>query len=140
MTSDAHGQTPLGPQDPSGEAAGEQDSRSRYAIGPQPQQWESFGAQSQSWAPPGAQSQQPQPAVGRKSPAVGVLLSFFVPGLGSMVSGNVGIGVTILVLNIVGWVLFIALIGIPIALGTWIWGMVDAYLSAQKWNKAHGLS
>ncbi len=140
MTSDAHGQTPLGPQDPSGKADGEHDSGSRYGIGPQPQQWESFGAQSQPWAPPGAQSQQPQPAVGRKSPAVGVLLSFFVPGLGSMVSGNVGIGVTILILNIVGWVLVIALIGIPIALGSWIWGMVDAYLSAQKWNKVHDLS
>lgn len=139
MTSDAHGQTPLGPQDPSGKAAGEQGSRSRYAIGPQPQQRESFGAQSQPqpWAPPGAQ---PQPAAGRKSPAVGVLLSFFVPGLGSMASGNVGIGVTILILNIVGWVLVFALIGIPIALGSWIWGMVDAYLSAQKWNKAHDLS
>ena len=45
----------------------------------------------------------------------------------------------ILVLNIIGWVLAIVLIGIPLAIGTWIWGLVDAYQSAQRWNRAHGI-
>jgi len=77
--------------------------------------------------------------VAPKSPAGSVLLSVFIPGLGSMVNGNAGVGVAILVLNIIGWMLAILLIGIPLAIGTWIWGLVDAYQSAQRWNRAHGI-
>jgi TM2 domain-containing membrane protein YozV len=77
--------------------------------------------------------------VAPKNPAVSVLLSIFIPGLGSMVNENVGTGVAILVLNIIGWILAIVLIGIPLAIGTWIWGLVDAYKSAQRWNRAHGI-
>ena len=77
--------------------------------------------------------------VAPKSPAGSVLLSIFIPGLGSMVNDNARVGVTILILNIIGWVLAIVLIGIPLALGSWIWGLVDAYQSAQRWNRAHGI-
>ena len=52
---------------------------------------------------------------------------------------NVGVGVAILMLNIVGWILALALIGIPLAIGTWIWGLVDAHQSAQRWNREHGI-
>ena len=45
----------------------------------------------------------------------------------------------ILVLDVVAWIMSIFLIGIPFAIGIWIWGMVDAYKSAQKWNAAHGI-
>jgi TM2 domain-containing membrane protein YozV len=129
MTSDAHGHPPLGPPGPSGEAAHEQSAYSRYAIRPHPEER----------APLGAHTHQPQPVVAPKSPAIGVLLSVFIPGLGSIVNGNAGIGVTILILNLLGWFLAFALIGIPIAIGTWIWGLIDGYLSAQKWNRAHGI-
>jgi len=77
--------------------------------------------------------------VAPKNPAVSVLLSVFIPGLGSMVNDNVGVGVAILILNIVGLILAVVLIGIPIAIGSWIWGLVDAYKSAQRWNRAHGI-
>ena len=77
--------------------------------------------------------------VAPKNPAVSVLLSIFSPGLGSMVNENVGTGVAILVLNIIGWILAIVVIGIPLAIATWIWGLVDAYKSAQRWNRAHGI-
>jgi TM2 domain-containing membrane protein YozV len=77
--------------------------------------------------------------VAPKNPAVSVLLSIFIPGLGSMVNENVGTGVAILVLNIIGWILAIVVIGIPLAIATWIWGLVDAYKSAQRWNRAHGI-
>jgi TM2 domain-containing membrane protein YozV len=90
------------------------------------------------WTPLPIQGYEIQPMrVAPRSPVGSVLLSIFVPGLGSMVNENVGVGVTILVLNIVGWILAIVLIGIPLALATWIWGMVDAYRSAQRWNRAH---
>jgi TM2 domain-containing membrane protein YozV len=74
-----------------------------------------------------------------KNPALGVILSFFVPGLGSIVNGSTGRGVTILVVYVVGWILALFIIGIPILIGAWIWGLVDGYLSAQRWNQAHGI-
>jgi TM2 domain-containing membrane protein YozV len=96
--------------------------------------------QAQEWTPLPLQDYEMQPVmVAPKSPAGSVLLSIFVPGLGSMVNGNAGVGVTILILNIIGWILAIVLIGIPLAFGSWIWGLVDAYQSAQRWNRAHGI-
>ena len=83
--------------------------------------------------------QQVMPVVVAKNGAVGVLLSLFIPGLGSMVSGSVGRGILILAVYLVGWLLTIVLIGIPIVFGAWVWGMIDGYLSAQRWNRAHGI-
>ena len=116
----------------------------RYQIRgePQPQYREQYepAQQAQEWAPLPLYRQEMYPmTVAPKSPAVSVLLSVFIPGLGSMVNDNAGVGVTILILNIIGWILAIALIGIPIAIGTWIWGLVDAHRSAQRWNRAHGI-
>ena len=103
--------------------------REQYAVQPQPPQWE-----------PLPQPGMPiQPMVAPKSPALSVLLSVFIPGLGSMINDNVSTGVTILLLNILGLALAVFLIGIPLMIGTWIWGLVDAYQSAQRWNAAHGI-
>jgi TM2 domain-containing membrane protein YozV len=116
----------------------------RYQIReqPQPQYREQYepAQQAQEWAPLPLYGQEMYTmAVAPKSPAVSVLLSVFIPGLGSMVNDNVGVGVAILILNIIGWILAIVLIGIPLAIGTWIWGLVDAHRSAQRWNRAHGI-
>ena len=74
-----------------------------------------------------------------KNPGLAVLISFFVPGVGSLVNGNTTIGVIILV----GWIVSIPLmfvcIGFVTYFGFWIWGMIDAYTSAQKWNQQHGI-
>jgi TM2 domain-containing membrane protein YozV len=77
--------------------------------------------------------------VAPKNPAVSLIVSFFIPGVGSMINGDVGTGVAILVLYIVGIALAIILIGIPILIGAWIWGMIDAYQGAQRWNARHGI-
>jgi TM2 domain-containing membrane protein YozV len=77
--------------------------------------------------------------VAPKNPAVSLIVSFFIPGVGSMINGDVGTGIAILVLYVVGWVLVIGLIGIPVAIGAWIWGIVDAYRGAQRWNARHGI-
>ena len=107
-------------------------SQDQYAVQPMPQ--------AQPWQPMPAQGQgMYHPVVAPKNAALCVILSFFIPGLGSIVAGNTGTGVVILVLDAVAWVLSIFLIGIPFAIGIWIWGMVDAYKSAQKWNAAHGV-
>jgi TM2 domain-containing membrane protein YozV len=77
--------------------------------------------------------------VAPKNPAIGAILSFFIPGLGTMVNGSVGRGVLILALYAIGWVLSLLLIGIPLLIGAWIWGLVDGYTSAQRWNRQHGI-
>lgn len=103
--------------------------------------------QAQPWAAPQAGAQPPgwpyaQPqgqVVVPKNPVLGLVLSFLLPGLGSMVNGEVGKGCIILGLYALGWILSIILIGIPLLIGAWIWGLVDGYQSAQRWNRAHGI-
>jgi TM2 domain-containing membrane protein YozV len=77
--------------------------------------------------------------VAPKSPAVSLIVSFFIPGVGSMINGDVGTGIAILLLYAVGIVLAVFLIGIPLAIGAWIWGLIDAYKGAQRWNARHGI-
>jgi TM2 domain-containing membrane protein YozV len=74
-----------------------------------------------------------------KSPGISLLVSFFIPGVGSMINGDVGIGVGILIGYIVSWFLTLILIGFIGVIGFWIWGMVDAYRGAQRWNAKHGI-
>ena len=81
--------------------------------------------------------------VAPKSPAVSLIVSFFLPGVGSMINGDVGIGITILLL----WLLAIFLdvtvfglvVGVPLGLAMFIWGLIDAYQGAQRWNRQHGI-
>lgn len=94
-------------------------------------------AQVQPYGQP--QARYPVQVVAPKNASIGVLLSFFMPGLGTMVNGSVGRGLLILALYAVGWVLSFFLIGIPLLLGAWIWGLVDGYTSAQRWNRRHGI-
>jgi TM2 domain-containing membrane protein YozV len=77
--------------------------------------------------------------VAPKNPAVSLLVSFFIPGVGSMINGDTGTGIAILVLYVLGLVLAVFLIGIPLLLGAWIWGLIDAYQGARRWNAAHGI-
>ncbi len=78
------------------------------------------------------------PQVPRKEPVLGLVASFFIPGLGSIINGNVGRGIGILVGYFVALLLSVILIGIPIALGLWIWGMVDGYQGAVTRNRENG--
>jgi hypothetical protein len=36
-------------------------------------------------------------------------------------------------------VLFFLLVPLLFAFGIWVWGMVDAYQGAQRWNRRHGI-
>ncbi|KAJ1684095.1 hypothetical protein LUZ63_020664 [Rhynchospora breviuscula] len=78
-------------------------------------------------------------AVAPKNPGLALVASFFIPGLGTIINGEVGKGVGILVGYVVSLFLIFALIGVPLVIGLWIWGMVDAYQGAQRWNAAHGI-
>jgi TM2 domain-containing membrane protein YozV len=92
--------------------------------------------------PPGGYLVQPSPGgmvVAPKNPALSLIVSFFIPGVGSMMNGDVTTGVAILVLFIVGIATSVVFVGIFLILGAWIWGMIDAYQGAQSWNRAHGI-
>ena len=88
---------------------------------------------------PYQQAPYPQPMVAPKSPGVAVLASFFLPGLGSMISGNGGIGALILILYMVSWLLTLVLIGFIGVFGFWVWGMFQAYSDAVSWNRRYGI-
>jgi TM2 domain-containing membrane protein YozV len=105
----------------------------------------------QNGFPPAVYQQQPYPPQGQgymappamqvmpKNAALALIISFFIPGVGSMYAGKVNTGVIILVCYIVSVILSAFLIGIPFAIGIWIWGLVDAYKGAQEWNRARGI-
>lgn len=133
----AYGQSGYGPAGQAipvtGPMAYPQDGVSGYAPTPPP-------------GPMPQQSSLPVPVYGhpgmyppaRKSPGLSLLVSFFIPGVGSMVNGEVGKGIAILLLYLISWPLLFVLVGIPMMLGVWIWGMVDAYTGAQNYNRRHG--
>jgi TM2 domain-containing membrane protein YozV len=81
----------------------------------------------------------PYAQVAPKSPGIALLASFFVPGLGSMINGEVAKGVGILVGYCISLVLLLVIVGVVGVIGFWIWGMVDGYTGAQKWNAQHGI-
>lgn len=81
----------------------------------------------------------PPPQVAPKSPALAAFASFLVPGLGSLIIGRVGMGITILCVWLLSWVLVLFVIGLFMLPVVWIWGMIDAYVGAQSWNRAHGI-
>jgi TM2 domain-containing membrane protein YozV len=62
--------------------------------------------------------------------AVAIILNFFFPGVGSLVLGKVGQGITQLILYILGVVFTVtligAIVGIPMMLAAWIWSLVTA--------------
>lgn len=64
---------------------------------------------------------------------------FFFPGLGSLMNGDLAKGIGIFAGYCVSWVMAFILIGIPFLFGFWIWGMVDAYGGAKKWNARRGI-
>ncbi len=108
-----------------------------------------YGQASPYQQPPMAQPPYPPPtygqpvqppyAVAAKSPGLALLVSFFIPGVGSMMNGDVGKGVGILIGYVFSWFMTFLIIGIPGLLAFWIWGMADAYTGAQKWNMRHGI-
>lgn len=109
--------------------------------GPQGQQY------GQQYGQPGY-GQQPygQPGYGYggyqvapKNPALMLLASFFLPGLGTILNGESGKGIGIMIGYFVAVLFSLLLIGIPFAIGLWVWGMVDAYQGAQKWNMQRGV-
>lgn len=79
--------------------------------------------------------------VGVKSMAATVILSIFIPGAGHMYTGAAGIGILILVLYIFGWLFsvltlgFGAIIGWPLMIAMWLWGLIGSIQRCEKINR-----
>lgn len=78
----------------------------------------------------------------RKSPLLAVIASGYLPGLGSIINGDVALGCIIFVGYLIGGIFTaaISLYIVVVPIGFFVWGLVDAYLSAKRWNVRHGLS
>ena len=81
----------------------------------------------------------PPVAVAAKSPGLALLASFFLPGLGQLVNGQVGTGILFLVAYLVSLGLLVVLIGFVLVPLVWVVAMVDAYQGAQRWNAQRGI-
>lgn len=61
---------------------------------------------------------------------VGILVNFFIPGIGSMIVGKVGQGIFQFLLWLFGvflnFTMVGAIIGIPICIVAWIWSLITA--------------
>lgn len=81
-----------------------------------------------------------------KNAVVSLVLSFIIPGLGTILNGETTKGAVILGAYLLSIMLTITLafvvVGLaffPVAMGIWVFGLVDAYRGANKFNVAHGL-
>ena len=80
-------------------------------------------------------AQQPAAAMmQKKSAGVAVILSFFLPGLGQIYNGQIGKGIGMIILSVIFWLLSSIVIGIPFYIILWIYGMYNAYSTANKIN------
>ena len=108
-------------------------------YGMQPYGMQPYGQMYGAMQHYGVQPYGQYPPAARKEPALMLVASLLVPGLGTMLNGRVGKGLGILGGYFVGLVLSVVLIGLPIMFGFWIWGMIDAYQGAKDHNARHGL-
>lgn len=69
-----------------------------------------------------------------KNPGLAAVLSFFITGLGQIYNGQIAKGVVLIVAYFISWVLMFILIGFITTPLIWLYGMYDAYKSAEKIN------
>jgi TM2 domain-containing membrane protein YozV len=72
----------------------------------------------------------------QKNPGLAAILCFFFTGLGQIYNGQIGKGILFIIVQIVNIGLMFILIGFITYPIVWIWGMIDAYKTAEKINKA----
>ena len=72
-----------------------------------------------------------------KTPGIAAVLSFFICGLGQIYNGQILKGLMMMGCYLVAWLLVYVLIGFIIVPILWIWGMYDAYRTAERLNKGN---
>jgi TM2 domain-containing membrane protein YozV len=69
-----------------------------------------------------------------KNPGLAAVLSFFWTGLGQIYNGQISKGIGLIIIYVISWILMIVLIGFITTPLLWIYGMWDAYKSAERIN------
>ncbi|KKQ18324.1 MAG: TM2 domain protein [Berkelbacteria bacterium GW2011_GWA1_36_9] len=69
-----------------------------------------------------------------KNPGLAAILSFFWTGLGQIYNGQIGKGIVFIVVQWVNALLMFVVIGFITFPIVWIWGMIDAYKTAETYN------
>ncbi|HML04855.1 MAG TPA: hypothetical protein VK426_03675 [Methanobacterium sp.] len=67
------------------------------------------------------------------NPILALIISFFLPGIGSVYAGKVMMGIVIFIIALIlgASTLFLGIIGYILYLIVWIYGMYDAYTTAK---------
>ncbi|MGO9453821.1 MAG: zinc-ribbon domain-containing protein [Candidatus Binataceae bacterium] len=74
-----------------------------------------------------------------KSPGLAAVLSFLWCGLGQIYNGQIGKGIVMMVAYAISVFMIHFLIGLLTTPVLWIWGLVDAYRTAERINRAAGI-
>lgn len=69
-----------------------------------------------------------------KNPGLAAVLSFFFAGLGQIYNGQIGKGIGMMVLQAINVLLMWIIVGFITYPIVWIWGIYDAYKSAERYN------
>lgn len=69
---------------------------------------------------------------GIKSAGIAAVLSFFWCGLGQIYNGQISKGIILLVVYMISWFMMFIVIGFITTPILWIWGIVDAYKTAER--------
>ncbi len=77
---------------------------------------------------------QPISPVFYKNPSLAAVLSFFYMGLGQIYNGQIHKGIAFIIAFSISLILIFPIIGIITTPILWIYGMYDAYKSAEKIN------
>lgn len=88
---------------------------------------------TQTFQQPAAQpvyTQQPAAAKTEKNAGIAVILSILFPGSGQVYNGETGKGIGLLIGSLIGYLIFV----VP-GLIVWLYGIYDAYTTAQKMIK-----
>ncbi len=61
--------------------------------------------------------------------AIAIIINIFFPGVGTLIVGKIGTGVTQIILTIIGGIMaatgILSIVGIPLVIGVWIWALVS---------------
>jgi len=76
----------------------------------------------------------PLPPPMYKNPGLAAVLSFFYMGLGQIYNGQIAKGIAFIIIYTISWIMIIVLIGLLTTPILFIYGMYDAYKSAEKIN------
>lgn len=76
----------------------------------------------------------------RKNPGVAAVLSFFWTGLGQIYNGQIGKGISLIILQAFNFLLIFVLIGFITFPLVWAMGIWDAYRTAESYNRAMSYS